>query len=120
MSITETLRIQLDNVQHELQLLQVENKKMRSETAEEVEREELRKEIKELRQRLLESEERAITAEQEVEEWKTSVEQLQGKFVETKQSGDITVESLINQLTSSNRVMEQLTKESSKQQLELK
>jgi len=119
MSTTETLRIQLDNVQCELQLLQVENKKLRTEASEDGEREEMGKEIEELRQRLLENEERVITAEQEVGEWKTSVELLQGKLAEAKQSGDVTVKSLIDQLTSSNRVVEQLTKESSEQQLEL-
>jgi len=113
MSTTETLRIQLDNVQCKLQLLQVENKKLRTELPEDGEREETRKEIEELRQCLLESEERAIAAEQEVEEWKMSVEQLQGELAEAKQSGDITAKSLIDRLTSSNCIIEQLTKESS-------
>ena len=68
----------------------------------------MRKKIEELRHRLLENEKRAIMAEQEVEEWKTSVEQLQGKLAEAKQSGDVTAKSLIDQLTSSNYIVEQL------------
>ena len=68
----------------------------------------MRKEIEELRHRLLENEKRAIMAEQEVEEWKTSLEQLQGKLAEAKQSGDVTAKSLIDQLTSSNHIVEQL------------
>ena len=79
----------------------------------------MRKEIDELTQRLFESEEKVITVEQEAEEYKTRMEQLQVELKEAKLAGDLTVKSLTDQLVSSNNMVEQLTKESSEQQLEL-
>ena len=119
MSTTEALKIQLDNLQRELQLLQVENKKLRMEVPMDGESGRMRKEIDELTQRLFESEEKAITVEQEAEECKTRMEQLQVELEEAKLAGDLTVKSLTDQLASSNNMVEQLTKESSEQQLEL-
>lgn len=70
MTTTEVLRVQLDNVQHELHLLQVENNKLRAEA------EEQSAEIEDLRQRLLDSEEKVIGAEQEVELCQCETEKL--------------------------------------------
>ena len=63
MSATEALQVQLDNALHEVQLLQVENSKLRTEgQLTDQPSAELMTEMEELRQRLLESEERVISA----------------------------------------------------------
>ena len=49
----------------------------------------MRKEIDELTQRLFESEEKAITVEQEAEECKTRMEQLQVELEEAKLAGTL-------------------------------
>jgi len=71
MSATEALRVQLDNVLHEVQLLRVENSKLHAEEQlTDQPSVELMMEMEELRQRLLESEERVIIAEQDADKWK--------------------------------------------------
>ena len=72
MTTTEMLRLQLDNVQQEIQQLQVKNKLQ----AEVQLGEEQSAEIEKLIQRLLDSEEKVIGAEQEAEQWKEETKKL--------------------------------------------
>ena len=82
---TEALRIQLDNLQRKIQSLQVENRNLRAasernqgeESQVALETSALNTEIENLRQCLMEAKERAINFEQEAEQWKTTVEQVQ-------------------------------------------
>ena len=123
MSATEALRVQLDNAQREVQLLQVENSKLRAgeHPGQLVEQpnSELIKEVEELRQRFLESEERVIKAEEDTDHWKSVTDQLQTELEKTRQSGEETVASLTKQLEDQTRRVEQLSNENSEHQLEL-
>ena len=104
----------MDNLQWELQLLQVENKRLR----EDEQSGGVCKEMEDLRQRFFEAEERALGAEQEAEQWRAEVEQLK-ETLETRQEGEETKEALTEQLAAKTTLVEQLTKRGSEHQLEL-
>ena len=80
MTTTEALRVQMDNLQRELQLLQVENKRLRGDKQSSG----VREEMEDLRQWLFEAEERALGAEQEAEQWRAEVEQLKETLETTR------------------------------------
>ena len=117
---TEALRIQLDNLQCEIQSLEVENRKLRAtrerDQAEEscvaLEASAYNSEIDDLQQRLLEAEEKSISLEHEAQQWKETAEQ-----VETAAKERVT--SLQEQLEEKAKTVEQLISKDSERQLEI-
>ena len=115
MTMTAALRVQMDNLQWELQHLQVENQRLRGDEQSIG----VHEEMEDLRQRLFEAEERALLAEQEAKQWRAEVEQLKETLEITRQEGEEAKVALTEQLAAKTTLVEQLTQRSSERQLEL-